>query len=86
MWPSVIVTHCYIRGRKTYEHKRTRKILCIFPAYIRSFGTLQHTYRLFAAVNAFYAAPPIRAGAYLLEEWKARENLARASATDSQVY
>lgn len=63
-----------------------RKVLCVFPAYVPSFGTFQHAYRLMAGVKAFM--PPqglLTIAAYLPAEWDVRfidENIRRAGPED----
>jgi len=52
----------------------TRRILCVYPAYARSFGTFQHAYAFFGGrVRAFM--PPqglLTVAAYLPESWEVR--------------
>ena len=60
-------------GRTTYRPKNKRHILCVFPQYAPSFGTFQHSYKLFPDVNAFM--PPqgmLLVVAYMPIEWEVR--------------
>jgi len=73
--------------RTPYRTRSRRRILCIYPAYARSFGTFQHAYPLFGRrVRAFM--PPqglLVTAAYLPETWEVRfvdENSRRASDAD----
>jgi hopanoid C-2 methylase len=60
--------------RTAYLPTTTRRILCIFPRYARSFGTFQHAYPLFGRrVKAFM--PPqglLVIAAYLPASWEVR--------------
>jgi len=59
--------------RTPYIPKNKRRILCVFPKYSRSFGTLHHAYPLTAKVQAFM--PPqgiLVVAAYLPEQWDIR--------------
>ncbi len=50
-----------------------RNILCVFPRYAPSFGTFEHAYKLFPAVDAFM--PPqglLTIAAYLPDTWEVR--------------
>src|SRR5262249_30064888 len=64
----------------------TRRILCVFPRYARSFGTLHHAYPMMPRVKAFM--PPqglLLIAATLPKEWEVRfvdENMAPATARD----
>src|ERR671935_2138889 len=65
----------------------SRRILCVFPRYARSFGTFQHSYPLFGGrVTAFM--PPqglLVVAAYLPERWDIRfvdENSRPATSED----
>jgi radical SAM superfamily enzyme YgiQ (UPF0313 family) len=66
--------------------ERSRKVVCIFPAYTPSFGTFAHAYALMDGVRAFM--PPqglLVIAAYLPESWQVRfvdENIARATPED----
>jgi hopanoid C-2 methylase len=66
--------------------ERSRKVLCVFPAYTPSFGTFAHAFELMADVRAFM--PPqglLIVAAYLPERWEVRfidENIERADRTD----
>ena len=66
--------------------ERPLRILCVFPRYARSFGTLHHAYPLFGRVRAFM--PPqglLLIAASLPKDWEVRfvdENLAPASDAD----
>ena len=73
--------------RTPYRATRRRRLLCIYPAYARSFGTFQHAYPLFGGrVRAFM--PPqglLVMAAYLPEAWEVRfidENSRRATDAD----
>ena len=63
-----------------------RRILCVFPRYARSFGTLHHAYPLIRGVKAFM--PPqglLLIAAALPREWRVRfvdENIAPAADAD----
>ncbi len=73
-------------GRTTYRPKNKRHILCVFPRYAPSFGTFQHSYKLFPDVNAFM--PPqgmLLIAAYMPVEWEVRfidENRQMATEAD----
>ena len=62
--------------------RHRRKILCVFPAYAPSFGTMQYAYPLRGNTRAFM--PPqgmLVIAAYLPESWEVRfvdENIRRA--------
>jgi hopanoid C-2 methylase len=66
--------------------KRSRNILCIFPAYAPSFGTFAHAFALVPGVRAFM--PPqglLIVAAYLPERWRVGfidENIKRAVHSD----
>jgi hopanoid C-2 methylase len=74
--------------RTPYLPQNKRKILCVFPKYSRSFGTLHHAYPLTRGVKAFM--PPqgiLVAAAYLPESWDVQfidENIALARKQDYQ--
>lgn len=63
-----------------------RRILCVFPAYVPSFGTFQYAYPLLDGVKAFM--PPqglLTIAAYLPEGWQVRfvdENIRPAGPAD----
>src|SRR5271168_180116 len=63
-----------------------RRILCVFPRYVPSFGTFEYAYPLTPAVKAFM--PPqglLVIAAALPEHWEARfidENMGAARAED----
>jgi hopanoid C-2 methylase len=63
-----------------------RRVLCVFPRYTRSFGTMHHAYPLMREVKAFM--PPqgiLVTAAYLPKDWAVRfvdENIAPASDED----
>ncbi|MEC4982913.1 MAG: B12-binding domain-containing radical SAM protein [Oscillatoria sp. PMC 1068.18] len=73
-------------GRQRYFPRNRRRILCVFPRYSRSFGTLHHAYRLMGRVRAFM--PPqgiLLVAAYLPDEWEVRfidENIRPAGKGD----
>jgi radical SAM superfamily enzyme YgiQ (UPF0313 family) len=74
-------------GRKNYTPKNHRRILCVFPSYSRSFGTIHHAYPLMGRqVKAFM--PPqgiLLVAAYLPKAWEVRlidENVVPASDAD----
>lgn len=75
-------------GRKHYTPQNHRRILCVFPKYARSFGTLHHAYSLMGRVKAFM--PPqgiLVVAAYLPQEWDIRfvdENISPAKPADYQ--
>src|SRR5258708_5736952 len=68
-----------------YRAKK-RRILCVFPRYTSSFGTMHHAYPLMHGVKAFM--PPqgiLLIAAYLPKEWEVRfvdENIKRATDDD----
>src|SRR5476651_1757051 len=72
-------------GLRRIAPKNRRRILCVFPQYTRSFGTMHHSFKLMG-VKAFM--PPkgiLVAAAYLPEEWDVRfidENIAPARDAD----
>lgn len=71
---------------RPYMPRNRRRILCVFPKYVPSFGTFHHAYSLMPGVRAFM--PPqglLTIAAYLPKEWEVRfvdENLALAKAAD----
>ncbi|NEW87529.1 DUF4070 domain-containing protein [Rhodopseudomonas sp. WA056] len=71
---------------KAESGQTSRRILCVFPRYTKSFGTFQHSYPLMDGVAAFM--PPqglLLIAAYLPEEWSVRfvdENIRPASDDD----
>jgi hopanoid C-2 methylase len=73
-----------MRTRHTPSH--SRRILCVYPRYARSFGTFQHAYGFFGGrVRAFM--PPqglLVAAAYLPEGWSVRfvDENSRAATVD----
>lgn len=73
-------------GRKPYIPRNHRRILCVFPKYARSFGTLHHAYPIMGNVRAFM--PPqgiLIVAAYLPQAWDIRfidENICPAQPTD----
>lgn len=72
--------------RTPYQPRNSRHILCLFPRYSRSFGTLHHAYPLTPGVKAFM--PPqglLVVAAYLPETWEVRfidENIRPAGPGD----
>jgi radical SAM superfamily enzyme YgiQ (UPF0313 family) len=73
--------------RTPYLPASSRRILCVFPEYAKSFGTFQHSYPLFGGrVTAFM--PPqglLVVAAYLPASWEVRfvdENSRRATDAD----
>jgi radical SAM superfamily enzyme YgiQ (UPF0313 family) len=73
--------------RTPYASTTSRRILCVYPRYARSFGTFQHAYPFFGGrVRAFM--PPqglLVVAAYLPETWTVRfvdENSEAATAAD----
>jgi hopanoid C-2 methylase len=72
--------------RSTISVRNERRVLCVFPAYTPSFGTLSHAYRLMYRVRAFM--PPqglLLIAAYMPEHWCVRfvdENIRRARKAD----
>lgn len=72
--------------RTSYIPKNHKRILCVFPSYSRSFGTLHYAYPLTGRVRAFM--PPqgiLVAAAYLPEQWEIRfidENIKPAKKSD----
>lgn len=75
-------------GRTPYVPRNQRRILCLFPRYSRSFGTLHHAYPLMGKVQAFM--PPqgiLLVASYLPQEWEVRfldENVGSATPADYQ--
>jgi len=75
-------------GGTRYVPRNHRRILCIFPKYSRSFGTLHHAYPLMGNVQAFM--PPqgiLLVAAYLPRSWEVRfidENITPVTHTDYQ--
>ncbi|HLU48418.1 MAG TPA: B12-binding domain-containing radical SAM protein, partial [Planctomycetota bacterium] len=73
------------QGRDRTAHNR-RRVLCVFPRYVRSFGTMHHAYPLLGRVRAFM--PPqglLVVASYLPRSWEVRfvdENRAPAKARD----
>lgn len=69
-----------------YLPRNHRRILCVFPKYSRSFGTLHHAYPLMGRVKAFM--PPqgiLLVAAYLPQQWEVRfidENVRPAQRSD----
>jgi len=75
--------------RTAYSSTTSRRILCVYPRYARSFGTFQHAYAFFGGrVRAFM--PPqglLVVAAYLPESWTVRmvdENSQAATPEDFQ--
>ena len=73
--------------RTRYSPSHSRRILCVYPRYARSFGTFQHAYEFFGGrISAFM--PPqglLVVAAYLPEAWSVRfvdENSRPATADD----
>lgn len=70
---------------RPYMPKNRRRILCVFPRYTRSFGTMHHAFKLMAA-KAFM--PPqgiLVVAAYLPKTWEVRfvdESIAPAKDSD----
>lgn len=66
----------------------SRRILCVFPRYTKSFGTFQNSYALMDGVSAFMLPQGLLLiAAYLPEEWSVRfvdENIRPASPEDFQ--
>jgi hopanoid C-2 methylase len=68
-----------------FTPKNVRRILCVFPRYTRSFGTMHHAYPLMRGVKAFM--PPqgiLLIASYMPASWEVRfvdEN--RTTATDA---
>ncbi len=68
--------------------KNRRRILCVFPRYARSFGTLHHAYKMMGGVRAFM--PPqgiLLIAASIPKEWDVRfvdENMSPATDADFQ--
>lgn len=87
--PPLPVSQASPSRRTAYQPQHQRKILCIFPEYSKSFGTLHHAYPLTGGqVKAFM--PPqgiLLMAAYLPESWPVRfidENIQPARAADYQ--
>ncbi len=75
-------------AKATCLAKNTRKVLCVFPRYTKSFGTMHHAYSLMRGVRAFM--PPqgiLLVASYLPTTWNVRfvdENKAPATDRDFQ--
>lgn len=76
-----------LRARTTsYQPQNHRRILCVFPRYSRSFGTLHHAYPLMNNVQAFM--PPqgiLVVAAYFPQQWEVHfidENIQPATPSD----
>ena len=73
-------------GTPRFKETQRRRILCVFPRYTRSFGTMHYAYPLMRGVKAFM--PPqgiLVTAAYLPKEWEVRfidENVAPAKDRD----
>lgn len=73
---------------KRFIPRTIRRILCVFPAYSRSFGTLHYAYPFIPRVKAFM--PPqglLLIAAYFPQEWEVRfidENIRPCSRADYQ--
>src|ERR1700730_16673687 len=69
-----------------YTPKTRRRILCVFPRYVRSIGTFHHSYKFMPGVRGFM--PPqgiLTIAAYLPDEWEIRfvdENIRAATTAD----
>jgi hopanoid C-2 methylase len=65
------------------DARAVRKILCVFPAYVPSFGTFENSYPLRGGTRAFMPPQGILViAAYLPKHWEVRfidENIRRAS-------
>jgi radical SAM superfamily enzyme YgiQ (UPF0313 family) len=75
--------------RVRYIPRQQRRVLCIFPSYSRSFGTLHHAYPLTGGIKAAFMPPQgiLVVAAYLPQEWEIRfidENIHLATHTDYQ--
>lgn len=72
--------------RDNFVPKSKRKILCVFPRYTQSFGTMHHAYKLMPHVRGFM--PPqgiLLIAAYMPEQWEVRfrdENMDVATEAD----
>jgi hopanoid C-2 methylase len=70
----------------SYAPKNSRRILCVFPRYTPSFGTLHHAYPLTGRARAFM--PPqgiLTVAAYMPDDWSVRfvdENMRPAEGAD----
>src|SRR6185295_17033311 len=79
---NVLRLRCYF----ALEMRSRRRILCVFPRYARSFGTLHHAYPLMPRVRAFM--PPqglLLIAASIPPEWEVRfvdENMSPATDAD----
>ncbi|HZT90117.1 MAG TPA: DUF4070 domain-containing protein [Stellaceae bacterium] len=66
--------------------RHRRRVLCVFPRYVPSFGTFQHAYPLMDGVRAFMPPQGILViAAYLPAAWDVRfvdENIRRTSAAE----
>ncbi|KAM3102155.1 B12-binding domain-containing radical SAM protein [Phormidesmis sp. 146-12] len=80
--------HSFESRQKFYTPQNHRKVLCVFPEYSRSFGTLHHAYPLMRNVRAFM--PPqglLIVAAYLPQAWDVRfvdENVRATTPSDYQ--
>ncbi len=71
--PSIETASVSGNKQRTYAPRNTRKILCVFPKYSRSFGTFHHAYKLMRGVRAFM--PPqgiLLIASYLPKQWEVR--------------
>ncbi|MCW8133573.1 MAG: DUF4070 domain-containing protein [Planctomycetota bacterium] len=84
--PAATTEKASTHRRSAYQPKNTRRILCVFPRYTRSFGTMHHAYPLMRGVKAFM--PPqglLVIAAYFPKSWEVRfidENKAPAKDKD----
>ncbi len=83
----VISSSNFLRGAKNRYHPRSyKRILCVFPRYVPSFGTFQYAYPLIPGVRAFMPPQGILTVAnYLPREWEVRfvdENIQPAKEAD----
>jgi radical SAM superfamily enzyme YgiQ (UPF0313 family) len=64
-------TNTYVPS--TAVPKNRRRVLCLYPRYTKSFGTMHHSYKLMPGVTAFMPPQGILViAAYLPKEWDVR--------------
>ncbi|HYF49133.1 MAG TPA: radical SAM protein, partial [Planctomycetota bacterium] len=75
-------------ARTPYVPQNRRRILCVFPKYTKSFGTMHHAYPLMRGVRAFMPPQGILViAAYLPKEWDVRLiDESRAAARESDYH
>lgn len=73
-------------SKRQVHYQNKRRVLCVFPRYTRSFGTMHHAYPLMHGVKAFMPPQGILViASYLPKEWEVRfvdENMTLATDAD----